>query len=291
MKIGLALGGGGARGSYQVGVVKALYEIGILNKIKNVSGTSIGAINTLMVMANLDYTRMIEIWEKINNEDIYGSGADRFKIDKQGLFSLNDIYEKISKEITLSEIRESKVKGYATAAKIKKESLIEQVLLHRMKKEVFHLNNFKDPHKAVLASSSIPLVFGSTEIDDEHYVDGGAIDNYPLEPLIEDGCKVIFVVPLHSSFKAKKYKDNDILIVNFHTHYHFGLIADILDFKPTLVEENVKYGYMIAKHIIEKLQELKIMDDKYNILKPEGFNIVEINKDEEKELRGELDGS
>ena len=37
-KIGLALGGGGARGSYQIGVLKALHDEGILNNILNVSG-------------------------------------------------------------------------------------------------------------------------------------------------------------------------------------------------------------------------------------------------------------
>jgi NTE family protein len=242
-------------------------------------------------MANFDYNRMIEVWEKINNEEIYGSGADRYKADKLGIFSLHDIYQKISKEVTLSEIRESRIQGYATAAKIKKESLVEQLLLHRMKREVFHLNNFKDPHKAVLASSSIPIIFGSTKIGDEVYVDGGAIDNCPLEPLIDAGCDIIFTVPLHSSFKAKKYEKNDVLIINFHSNYHFGLISDVLDFKPTIVEEKAEYGYLIAKYIITKLQELNIMEENYNIMKPEGFYVVEIEKDEEKELRGELDGS
>ena len=63
-KIGLALGGGGARGSYQIGILKALEEANILQDIHHISGTSIGSINTLMVMAKVSYDRMIEIWEK-----------------------------------------------------------------------------------------------------------------------------------------------------------------------------------------------------------------------------------
>ncbi|PKK92721.1 MAG: hypothetical protein CVV61_08295, partial [Tenericutes bacterium HGW-Tenericutes-6] len=50
-KVGLALGGGGARGSYQIGILKALEEANILEDIHHISGTSIGSINTLMVMA------------------------------------------------------------------------------------------------------------------------------------------------------------------------------------------------------------------------------------------------
>ena len=44
MKLGLCLEGGGAKGAYQAGVVKALYDGGI-NKFYSISGTSIGAIN------------------------------------------------------------------------------------------------------------------------------------------------------------------------------------------------------------------------------------------------------
>ncbi|MBN2268472.1 MAG: patatin-like phospholipase family protein, partial [Acholeplasmataceae bacterium] len=95
-RIGLALGGGGARGSYQIGIVKALHEIGLLKQITHVSGTSIGAINTLMVMADYSYDRMINVWQKIKNQDIYGAGPDRLKIDKLGLFSLQDVFIKLS---------------------------------------------------------------------------------------------------------------------------------------------------------------------------------------------------
>lgn len=161
IKIGLALGGGGARGSYQIGVLEAFRKHGLLNEIKHISGTSIGAINTMMVMSGFSYERMLEIWEKIENKDIYGKKLERLKFDRQGLFSLQDVFEKLSKEVTLSEIRESKIHGYATAAKIKKDSLVDQVLIHRMEKEVFYLNEFKDPLKAVLASASIPILFGN----------------------------------------------------------------------------------------------------------------------------------
>ena len=48
MKIGLVLAGGGARGAYQIGVWKALIELGIDKYIKVVSGTSIGAVNAML---------------------------------------------------------------------------------------------------------------------------------------------------------------------------------------------------------------------------------------------------
>lgn len=292
VRFGLALGGGGARGSYQIGIVKALHEKGILEHIHDVSGTSIGAINTLMVMANYDYDRMIEVWEKINNHDIYGSGPDRMKIDKLGVFSLQEMFKKLSEEVKLSEIRESKVQGYATASKLHKESLVEQVMIHRMKKEVFHLNQFHDPHRAVLASASIPLIFGSTKIDDEAYVDGGALDNCPVQPLIDAKCNVIFTVPLDTTFRPKKYMDENILMINLQTHHLFKLIsADILDFKTTVVKENALYGYKVALLMFDKLKKLGYMNDQNEIIKPEGFRLIELTKAEESIIWEENDGS
>lgn len=284
--IGLALGGGGARGSYQIGVLKALAEAGILKTIKHVSGTSIGAINTLMVMAGLDYDKMVEIWKRIDNHEIYGTGPDRFKKDKLGLFSLQDLYEALSQEITLSEIRESKIQGYVTAAKIKKDTLIEQVLLYRMKKKVFHLNNFEHPHRAVLASASIPVLFGSVDIDDEAYVDGGAVDNCPVDPLIENGCDIVIAVPIDGWFKDTAYKDKEMLLVNLETKKLFKFIPyDVLDFRPTIITDNAEYGYLMAMRMINKLKDMGLLDQEGTWHVPPGYILVKMTKEEEDAVR------
>jgi NTE family protein len=288
-KIGLALGGGGARGSYQIGVLKALEEAGILKQIHHISGSSIGAINTMLVMGKMSFERMVEIWEKIDNHQIYGSGLDRFKMDRMGLFSLQEMYEKLSKEVSLSEIRNSKIEGYVTAAKLKKGSLVEQVMLHRMEKEVFHLNNFIDPHKAVLASASIPVLFGSTEIEGSSYVDGGAVDNCPIQPLIDAGCDIIIAVPIDGWFSPKKYEKSDILLVNIEPHKLFHFIPfDILDFKPNAVQNKVDYGYKMGLGMMDKIKSLSLLDDHLNFHKENGFHLVEFTKDEEAHITREV---
>jgi NTE family protein len=290
IKIGLALGGGGARGSYQIGVLEAFRKYGLLKHIKHVSGTSIGAINTMMVMADFSYERMLEIWEKMENKDIYGKGLDRFKLDKQGLFSLQDVFNKMKEEITLKEIRESKIHGYATAAKIKKGNFIDQVLIHRMEKEVFYLNEFEHPLKAVLASASIPILFGSTNIDDEFYVDGGTIDNCPIQPLIDAGCNVIFTIPIDGRFSHKKFSNHNILLVNFKTHYLFKLIPyDILDFKTDDVHKKALYGEKMGVAIINKLIDLGIYQEHNQWQLKDEFQYIELSKEEEKNIKQEVE--
>jgi len=294
-KIGLVLGGGGARGSYQIGIVKALKDEKIFKSIKYISGTSIGAINSMMVMANLSYKKTIELWERIDNEHIYGTGwnilkPDRFLEDKKGLYSLSALYERLSKEVPIEKIRNSRIKGFATASKIKKESIVEQMLIHKMEKKVFELNTFCDPHKAVLASASIPVLFGSTEINGEYFVDGGIIDNCPIEPLINEGCDIIISVPIDGFTKPKKFMDKDILIIDIETKKLFNIIPiDVLDFKPGFVKTKAKYGYLMAKQMILKLRELNILDDNNNWHKPNGFNHIKISKKEEAQIKFEVD--
>ena len=281
-KIGLALGGGGARGSYQIGILKALKEAQILNQIYDVSGTSIGAINTLMVIANISIERMHELWHQINNHEIYGSGLDRYKLDKLGMFSIKELYEKLSKEISIEEIRQSKIHGYATAAKLKKQRLIDQVLIHRMKKEVFNLNTFEEPHRAVLASASLPVLFGSTEINNHAYVDGGALDNCPIDPLIEAGCDIILAVPIDGMFKSKKYKNQNICIINFEPNQLFKLVPyDILDFRPEMVEKNAEYGYRFGKIMIDKLKKLNMIHGHTFDFEISTYKEIKLSKEEE----------
>ena len=43
--IGLVLSGGGAKGAFQAGVWKAMHELGLADRVRAISGTSVGAIN------------------------------------------------------------------------------------------------------------------------------------------------------------------------------------------------------------------------------------------------------
>lgn len=285
IKIGIALGGGGSRGSYQVGILRALYEEKILKQVEQIAGTSIGAVNTLMVMSNFDYEKMIEIWEKISGSEIYGHGLDRFKTDRNGLFSIHKIFEILEKDISLDDIRNSRYEGHAVVAKIKRQSLLGQVQFYKYQKEVINLREFNDPKRAVLASSSIPILFGSTVIDGEAYIDGGVVDNCPVEPLVKAGCNIIFAVPIHLRFNPYKFKNENILLINMKTHYLFHEISiDTALFKPKQARTKAEYGYMMGKFIIKRIRELGFLDENNNWNNPDGFKLYNILKNEEKEL-------
>jgi NTE family protein len=159
-----------------------------------------------------------------------------------------------------------------------------------MEKEVFYLNEFKDPLKAVLASASIPILFGATPIDDEFYVDGGTLDNCPIKPLIDAGCNVILTIPIDGMFSHKKYKKNQILLVSFETHYLFKLIPyDILDFRTEDIKKKALYGEKIGNEIINKLHDLNILDDDNQWHIKEEFEYINLSKTEEKNIKEEVE--
>ncbi|WP_162146790.1 patatin-like phospholipase family protein [Acholeplasma granularum] len=289
LKVGLMLGGGGAKGAYQLGVIKALEEAKLLKHINSISGVSIGAINTLLLMSNKKYQEMSKIWEILDNENVFGTRVNQI-FKKNRLYDFNSVAQNLVKHVNLKDIKKSKYNGYATAALIyDKESLIHQIKTDTMKKHVFHLNKFEDPYLAAMASSSIPVVFGPTKINGKNYVDGGVIDNYPIQPLIDDGCNLIFTVALDDWFNPHLYNDKDINIINFTSTSAFekSRIKDILDimkFNDSFKMEKEELGYQVGQLIIEKMKNNRYIKRKFGftyLKKKSGFRVLEPDKTDE----------
>lgn len=67
MKRGLVLAGGGSKGAYQAGCIKALKELGY--DFDLVTGTSIGALNGLLVVQE-DYNTLYRLWDEITISEV-----------------------------------------------------------------------------------------------------------------------------------------------------------------------------------------------------------------------------
>lgn len=289
VKVGLMLGGGGAKGSYQLGVIKALEELNLLKHIDSISGVSIGAINTLLLMSEKKFPEMVEIWEIMDSENVFGTkGMSLFK--EKRIYDFGPVAEKLIESVQLKKVRKSRYEGFATAAQIyDKHSFIHQIKTDTMARKVFHLNKCADPFLATMASSSIPIIFGPTIIDGLKYVDGGIIDNYPIKPLIEDGCNVIIAVALDDWFNPYLYDNEDINIINFTSTSAFekGRIADLLDvmkFNIGFKEEKTELGYYVAKTMVKKMVDQAYIRRRFGftwIVRKEGFNVLELSNFDE----------
>lgn len=278
MKVGLALGGGGAKGTYQLGVLKALEEYNLLDQINVITGTSIGAINTMLFLNFENVNNMIKVWEYINNKLVFKKRV----YFSRSLFDLGPLFIKTSSYIKSSNLEKSKYQAYITASKLVNNSFkYHNLRRSNLELEVFHLNSFSLPKRAVLASASIPAVFKPTVIYDQVYVDGGLIDRYTIDLLIEKECDILLLVPLDNYYDLNKYQDSDKMIINFSARnvFHDSKIIDLADtimFERTRLDHKYIYGYLATKKMIKDLIKQNVIVDEKFIFTPK---IFEINKE------------
>jgi len=288
--LGLMLGGGGAKGAYQLGVIRALYEYKIINKLSCISGTSIGAVNTMLMLSCKTYEQIRDSWFLINNEVVFKNK----KTDYSGLFDIRAMENVLIKRLDLDYLRHNKIQGFVTCSKILDRSwLLSQINLSKLERVIFHLNSSTNAIDATIASASIPLVFGSKQIGDDFYVDGGLVDQNPYDPLLSFGANVIFAVPLGLKIKTKSnIKDSSVLHIDFLVKGLFGtsLASDLTEavkFNFPFIKRNYLLGYHIAKEMIDKLIANKVMiinDDIITFNRNEVYTKIEFDKKESKIL-------
>lgn len=267
LKIGLALGGGGARGSYQIGVLKALMEENLLDSLNVVTGTSIGSFNACLVLEAMDYEEMFEVWESIDNNILYKESFDRFKNSRLALFDQEKMYDILVQKSNKENVSNSPIEGYVSVCKIPSNSFVNQLRRGHMEPMFLKLNGSEDPHKAILASSSIPIVFGATEIDGEYYVDGGMLNNLPTDKLEEEGCNIIITIGLNKR-KPIILNNPDIVVIDFSPKENLSVTPlGILDFSKENLEHRSSVGYETAKELIEELKQEGLIQDNKWILK------------------------
>lgn len=199
---GVVLGGGGARGSYQIGAWKALREIGVSYDL--VSGTSVGALNgAFMVQGNLEDAEAM--WSDIATKKILNLSVDE---------SENKTREKLIegvKVLTLSALKENGVDSTPLYDMI--ELMIDKQKMYdpnkkkidfsfvttqapKMEETVVSLDEVPEDELSqwLLASSSFYPAMKACDIDGHYYIDGGYRNNIPKDILLKKGAKELVII-------------------------------------------------------------------------------------------------
>ena len=217
---GLVLSGGGAKGAFQVGVWKAMCELGIADRIRVISGTSVGAINGAAFALLKDPDRIRDLWYR-HVQDIVCLNFGILDLTKiasvileglrgvpfpfLGIFSRDGLVRLLERVVT-GPFPEDGRDVYATALKCK-GSVLKTFDTSAYSLSRFHLNREVSPEKIrrmILASASIPWGFDPVEIDGERYIDGGfegtCGDNLPITPILENhpDIKTIYIIRCNS---------------------------------------------------------------------------------------------
>ena len=172
IKIGLALGSGGAKGFAHLGALKAFEENGIQFDI--IAGTSIGSVVGAFYSAGYSSTDIIELLSRIDFGEI--KNPFMLKMDTSGLFNV------IDREIGAMNIEELPKPFKAVATE-----------LESGKEHVFDKGSVA---MALCASSSIPPFFKPVLIDGVRYVDGAFSNSIPADLVKQMGADYVVGIDL-----------------------------------------------------------------------------------------------
>ena len=229
-KTALILSGGGARGAYQVGVLKGLAEILKKTKIKNpfqiLSGVSAGAINSAKLASEIEnfdvaVEKLVHLWSQMSTEQVFKTDFLSLNKFSLGLFGQN----KLNALLDTSPLRTLITKN-CDFTKIKKnleQNLLESLIITAndydnnsavsfIQSKTSTVSWSESRRQAVLceidsshimASSAIPMLFPPIAIQSDYFGDGCVRNNTPCSPSIRMGANKLFVIGVRNQLSTE----------------------------------------------------------------------------------------
>jgi len=246
----LVLSGGGAKGSYEIGVWKALRKLNI--KFDIVTGTSVGALNGAIITQN-SYLKALNIWKKINfgmlfeEESIeYKNNLELYKIYgrnflKNGGMNTDKIEALVNRVIKKDKFYRSKINfGLVTYDYRTKKPL--ELEKKEIPKEL--LSDY------LIASASCYPAFKKKEINGKEYIDGGYYDNLPINLALKMGATEIIAIDLRAPGIKKLTKER----VNIDIIRPNNKLSNFLEFSEKSAKRNLILGYNDTLKYFHKLE-------------------------------------
>ena len=280
MKLGIALSGGGIRGIAHAGVLKALEDNGI--KVDIIGGTSSGSMIAMLYASGYSPYHIYRLFKKyskdiakVNTRPIVRSYMLNKRITLKGLKtgnSLEEIFNRVANKLGIYNMQD-----------IKMPVVIPAVDLMDCREYVFTNNPPKNEDryitdisvgKAVRASSSFSAVFSPCEYKEHAFIDGGVLDNVPVEEVKRQGADVVIGVKFNSEDITE---NSNIMDMTMKT-------IDIMSGK--ISEDNIKQANYVLNVYTDKtgLLDVEKLDSCYKY----GYNAVIDNLDKIKEV---IDGT
>ena len=245
-KIGLVLGGGGAKGGAEVGVLKVLEEVGIHPDY--IVGTSIGSIVGGLYAAGYSATELEEMfsqqeWLSLLTDRRADLSGEPYKVLKGVTYIFG--FPVLDKNNTAFGVlgggRVEQVLDSMLAAKGCVEFNCLQipfrcVAASMMTAEEVVLSSGTLP-RAIRASMAIPGIFKPVEIDGEKLVDGGMMNNLPVDVCREMGADFIIAVDLQQE-KPQNRESKDNLITSIADMVGLGPLANWVLSRPDITKYN-----------------------------------------------------
>ena len=233
--IGLALEGGGVRGSYQAGAYIALLECGI--KINGVCGTSIGALNGAFIASGKG-SILPNIWRNTNMGAVFGFSKEYLEAIQESKINFKYFKALILNLISIISNKGIELKGL-------KELMDKEIDIDKL------LNSDIDFGLVTVRLKDLKpvcLFKGEMEklIDNNYYLDGGFYDVGPVNMLLDKGYKKVYLIKLNSLGIRRKYsEDADVTVIEPKRS-----LGAVLDFCSFCDKKNHLIYWQYFKHSI-----------------------------------------
>lgn len=280
LKLGLALGGGGARGAAHIGVLKVLHNNGIIPDV--IGGTSAGAVIGAMYAATQDPDWIDKRFKEFMSSDVYTElGVERLQSDQNPDSVIGQVAKFVQNRVVIA-------RALTRTSIIKKDRLVKAfdylIPVKTFKELKIQLNvyatdlqsgeticyNSGDLIDAVTQSGSIPGFVEPTEQKDKLIVDAGVSAPLPVRELKN---KANFVIGVDISRGAPTQPLKKVNIIEIITRaeritsqYYTDMLAKESDFliRPDVLglhwSEFNKYDILVENGMNaanEKIVELK----------------------------------
>lgn len=267
-KFGVVLAGGGGKGAYQIGVLRALAERGLIDRISSISGCSVGSIN-LLLYALGDIELATTLWNEVSFNKFLRLDYDKIDM-KEGLFSREELVDMMDQYIDFSKISLADIPLFVNVTEYFSNGTYrpEYIQINKMTKdEIIGL---------ILASSAMPIVYENVEFDGRRFKDGGVTDNTPIKPLFDIGERNILVIDLSADASINTSKFEDVNFIHIKPYKSIGGLFDgTLDFSLNGSKFRQEIGYVDAVRVLDNLSNDKVIfAETMNIMAENDYNRI-----------------
>lgn len=259
MNIGLVLSGGGMRGAAHIGVIRALEEHQI--HPTHIAGSSAGAIVGSLYAYGYNWEEILNFFKEVQILNIR-----KYAINKPGFIDAEKFYDEFKVYLKDDDFSFLKKKLFITATNILNGKL-----------KIFEKGELIKP---VLASAAFPGLFAPVKIKSSYYIDGGALNNFPLEAIKKkcdriigvyvDGFDVLTIKDLKHShqvvervFRVKSVLENQPKFAECDLMMLPSELNGFGTFDKKNIDAIVAIGYNDAKSMLSKydLDKFKSISD------------------------------
>ncbi|MFQ7633193.1 ornithine carbamoyltransferase [Sellimonas intestinalis] len=288
---GLVLDGGGARGAYQIGAWKALHEAGV--RIRGIAGTSVGALNgALICMGDVDEAE--RIWKEMTFSKVMDVDDDWMERLFQKEVPMRELLKELMLRLRDGGIDVTPLKdlihNVLDEDRIRSAGIDFSLLtfsLSDMKELDLTLDEIPEGLLAdFLLASACLLGFKNEPLHGKTYLDGGVINNVPLNSLVKRGYRDIITVRIYGPGREPRVRlDEGTQVYEIAPRVHLG---SIIEFQGKRSRQNLKIGYYDAKRMVYGLKGLIYYIDSDRDEEEYTTMLSNISEKTRKEIRAKL---